>query len=172
MLTKPPAHWTAFVDRIDGVTGGGLFNSDQTLVYLHEHVNPVGSRRLVAVELDVDTDRGTSRSLTATSFMPLDANEPARKDDGIYAVLRTEDGSDSHRNPAEPPMTILSGQTDATDRSHFTIPYLVNGRPGVIDGWLRDDGLVLKPRSGEAAINDNQLVWTLSPTTAPATRPR
>lgn len=44
-----------------------------------------------------------------------------------------------------------SGQTDPADASHFTIAYTVDGQPGILDGWLRDDdSILLEPRDAAA----------------------
>jgi len=44
---------------------------------------------------------------------------------------------------------IFAGQADKGDRSHLTIAYDIDGRPGVIDGRLTDgDRLMLTPRAG------------------------
>jgi hypothetical protein len=42
---------------------------------------------------------------------------------------------------------IFAGQPDPTDESHFTIPYELNGKSNIIDGWLMsDDSVKLQPR--------------------------
>ena len=69
-------------------------------------------------------------------------------------------------------LRILSGQPDPADPSHFTIPYVLNGKPGVIDGYLRANGRVmLQPREGQFLrwSNANSYHWELSQT--PTTRP-
>lgn len=68
-------------------------------------------------------------------------------------------------------MTIFAGQTDTADASHFTIPYMIDGKPGMIDGWLRDDGLVLKARAGQFWAHGETRHWDLAPTSAPSTQP-
>ena len=64
-------------------------------------------------------------------------------------------------------LRVYAGQPDAADASHFTIAYEIDGRPGVIDGWLRDQGLELRPREG-ALVYDARYgeAWKL-PATAP-----
>ena len=50
-------------------------------------------------------------------------------------------------------MTLLAGQPDPADRSHFTIAYCVDDQPGALDGWLMDDGSIrMRARNGPAEI--------------------
>ena len=69
-------------------------------------------------------------------------------------------------------LRVLAGQPDPADATHFTIPYVLNGKPGVIDGRLRANGRVmLEPREGQFLnwSNANTYHWELAPT--PTTRP-
>jgi hypothetical protein len=68
-------------------------------------------------------------------------------------------------------LTLLTGQPDPADRSHFTIPYRVNGKSTVIDGWVTDRGLLLKPRGGQLATGAAGRAWQLDASTAPSTAP-
>lgn len=70
-------------------------------------------------------------------------------------------------------LRVFAGQPDPTDASHFTIPYRVDGRDGVIDGWLKDDGLHLRPREGQWSYSDSGDGWRLptGPPTEPFTGP-
>jgi hypothetical protein len=45
--------------------------------------------------------------------------------------------------PKGRPVTMAAGQVDPSDESHFTIEFEVMGTPGIIDGWLREDGTVV-----------------------------
>ena len=46
---------------------------------------------------------------------------------------------------------IFAGQIDAADPTHFTIPYQIGDRPGIMDARLQDDDtLVITVRSGPA----------------------
>jgi hypothetical protein len=52
-------------------------------------------------------------------------------------------------------LRVFAGQADPADPSHFTIPYDLDDQPGVIDGWLRDDEVVLlQPRTGRVVDQD------------------
>lgn len=69
---------------------------------------------------------------------------------------------------------IFVGQPDPNDRSHFTITYELDGRPGVIDGWLRNDlTVVLAPQEGRVVRQDEAgLDQEWNPNAdPPATRP-
>jgi hypothetical protein len=68
-------------------------------------------------------------------------------------------------------LRFYAGQPDADDASPFTIAYELDGRVGVIDGWLRDQGLQLRPREG-ALTYDARIgqVWKL-PAVETATPP-
>jgi hypothetical protein len=68
-------------------------------------------------------------------------------------------------------LRILAGQPDPNDPTHFTIPYVLDGKPGVIDGFLRANGRVmLEPREGQFLrwANANAYHWELAET--PTTR--
>jgi hypothetical protein len=65
-------------------------------------------------------------------------------------------------------LRVFAGQPDPNDPSRFTIPYKLAGRDGVIDGFLKDDGLHLRPREGEWTFDAGE-VWKLPP--GPVTRP-
>ena len=68
-------------------------------------------------------------------------------------------------------LRFFAGQIDPGDESHFTIRYQADGRDGVIDGWLKDDGLRLRPREAQWSFESGQ-AWRLlhGPATKPATR--
>ena len=49
--------------------------------------------------------------------------------------------------PTAQKLRIYAGQPDLNDESHFTIPYEIDGKTDVIDGWLMpDDSVKLEPR--------------------------
>ena len=56
-------------------------------------------------------------------------------------------------SPQEGIVRILAGQVDPSDPSHFTFAYTVNGKPGIYDGWLKDDErVILEPRPMPATL--------------------
>jgi hypothetical protein len=67
-------------------------------------------------------------------------------------------------------LTMFTAQADPKDASHFTLPYRVNGRAGVIDGWLQAQGPLLQPQEGQAVnFGGNERAWHLP--VPPATQP-
>ena len=53
------------------------------------------------------------------------------------------------------PINLYAGQPDPNDKSHFTLAYTLNGKPGTIDGWLNDDDTVkLEVRAGSRLMID------------------
>src|SRR5688572_1391261 len=69
-------------------------------------------------------------------------------------------------------LRVLAGQPDASDPTHFSIPYILDGKPGVIDGFLRANGRVmLQPRDGQFTKweDANTYRWELA--APPTTRP-
>jgi hypothetical protein len=184
--------------RIQGRLGAlAPEHDDDSLVFLHELKTPSGKPRLVWLSVDADQflDEGTgderagvphfirtSRSLSAAVLDPDDLHsatfttiyflEPSdarsrviffRPDDGVLRV-----------KPWEPRglWRILAGQVDPADPTHVTIPYDVDGKPGVIDARLGDgDRLMFTPRTGRLGqwTDSNSYTWDLSapPTTEP-----
>ena len=71
-------------------------------------------------------------------------------------------------------LRFFAGQPDPNDASHFTIAYQADGRDGVIDGWLKDNGLVLRPREAQWSFDNSGQAWRLlhGPATKPGTTPK
>ena len=109
---------------------------DQATLFLHERKNRRGETRLVAIE----TAPLTSDNLPfvrlniivvqpGTSFSaPQDTSDTVQGLDALQL-----DSSATH-------LRWFAGQPDPEDASHFTIRYELDGRPGLVDGWLRDEG--------------------------------
>jgi hypothetical protein len=68
-------------------------------------------------------------------------------------------------------LRVLGGQPDPADASHWTIPYELDGKPGVIDGWLKDDAIVLRPRDGRMLPSAGTPQWELRPSAQPTQAP-
>ena len=58
-------------------------------------------------------------------------------------------------------LEFQGGTSDPDDPTHFTIPFTIDGRPGVIDGKLSDDAFTLTPRAGHALPTTEQPRWYL-----------
>ena len=69
---------------------------------------------------------------------------------GVYDWTLTPEDTESISQS----ISIGAGETDANDESHFTIPYTLNGKDGIIDGWLinNGEGIRLVLRSGAASL--------------------
>ena len=65
-------------------------------------------------------------------------------------------------------LRFYAGQPDPNDASHFTLPYRLDGREGVIDGWIKDTGIALRPRDGEWTFDGGEVLRLNAP---PETRP-
>ena len=172
---------------------------DDTLVFLHALNTPAGKPRLVWVSVDVEqtlvepSSNGvegaegsktpsvleTTRRLNAHVFDPDDLYKTtlttiafAEPPDGRSRVqFYAGDDGLLKAKPWDPRglWRIFAGQPDPADPTHFTIPYDIDGKPGVIDGRLTDgDRLMLTPRAGrlERWWSGDAYSWNL---TAPST---
>jgi hypothetical protein len=134
------------------------------------------------------------RRLQAATFSVAGAEgaDPVQKDERTVQLLLPDskdhvvaklDHSRETGAPGEPPavatldygnrLRFFAGQADPADASHFTIPYQLDGRDGTIDGWLKDEGVLLQPRSGTMSVGDLEPAWELEvpPTTVPTKPP-
>jgi hypothetical protein len=72
-------------------------------------------------------------------------------------------------------LRVFAGQADAKDPSHLTMDYVLDGRAGTIDGWLRAAGFEMRPRDGkpvyDAARGEAWEVPAAAPTTNSTTAP-
>jgi hypothetical protein len=188
-----PAEWAAF-GKPGIVTHGFDVSSSGagSIVFLHERRTPRGEKRLVVVLLETfqrfdkgsdgtDTVRPFRRLLTR-AYSPFAAGAPAMRmadvtidlrlaPPDLTSVTRLTDGS--HTAKRGPALTIYAGHADGADPTHFTIPYEIDGARGVIDGWVRNYELVMKPR-GIPKFDSSQQVWELDvspPATAQTTAP-
>lgn len=69
-------------------------------------------------------------------------------------------------------LRFFPGQPDAADRSRFSIAYQLDGKDGVIDGWLKDEGVILRPRNGRPAYEGTEDAWDLAAADPPSTAPQ
>ena len=81
-----------------------------------------------------------------TGRLPSEAPDAAEDDDADASATM----------PAVPvdygsKLRLFAGQPDAQDESRFTIDYELDGRRGTIDGRLRNDRILLRPREGRRA---------------------
>lgn len=71
-------------------------------------------------------------------------------------------------------LRFFGGRADPDDATHFTLHYQLDGRDGVIDGWMKDDGIQMQPREGYWTVDAAGQGWRLPggaatrPTTTPS----
>lgn len=111
-------------------------------LYLGECKTPAGTSRLVAVDL-VNLGTPAARGLAARTLAPgTTLSFPRRTALHVHALpLSAATGE----------LRVLSGESDRNDPTHFTIAYTIDGRAGVIDGWVNRDESVLLEARGEPA---------------------
>jgi len=107
---------------------------EHVVVFAHHRRSPGGRERLVVVV-------GTCYIVHYEQGVTLrgQAYSPAGWIPGLRAQ-RTERLRDEQtvRAGLRQVLRVFAGQADPADESHFTIRYQMDGREGVVDGWLRD----------------------------------
>lgn len=195
----PPAVYTGGPPKWRDYVAVSSNRSDPP-VFIGERTSPRGNRRLVIVRYHLrqlmNISGGSSgtdarAAVQSVRWLRATARDTASKD--VLRVRAASEDTDlslvlpevrATRDPAQSgpwhfrpdvTFTLLAGQADPADPSHFTIPYRLDGQPGVIDGWLRDNGLQLRPRVGRPRTVNGQPGWdllagqaTTSVTTSPA----
>jgi hypothetical protein len=149
---------------------------DRGILFVHGLTSPAGNKRIVFLELKVDSTGGSpqrtkgqqyeirlERQLYYRIFTPADASanrDPAVARDGPSLQVRTTGGDvfpvrwvdgvlRTDREPGKS-LRFYGGQPDPKDPSHFTVDYEFDGQRGTIDGWLTDDDFLrIRPRGGE-----------------------
>jgi hypothetical protein len=179
-----PPCWTGFAK---GGGGSGRLPCDPGLpvVYLGERRTPKGEPRLVVVQFEArpevnfqspDQTRATTRcdrELHVSIFAPS-TNLVGRL--SMYLVLpeqtvRLNEAGSAYQVDPPAALTLLAGQADANDPSHFVLPYRVNGQAGIIDGWLTEEGPLLKPQAGSVTTRGGLRAWKLPVPSAASTQP-
>jgi hypothetical protein len=142
------------------------------------------NRRLVAEAWDYPAPPASAQQVSEWSvLLPLPDRErmiaevPVReRSPDASAELIDVSGSSKNDPPVQidygNKLRVMAGQADPSDPSHFTIAYQLDGRGGTIDGWMKDAGVVLRPREGAAVADDQRVssnlneVWDLTATPA------
>jgi hypothetical protein len=147
-------------------------------VFVHERKTPAGRSRLVWVRVSagrlLSNEPGRESVILSASrnFITLVAEPVGATSEGgelwshllgieqpasrtLRISTRVDASSPSGEEPPVPPasprevLRILAGRPDPQDPTHFTIDYVLDGQPGVIDGWLQNDDRVrFEPRAG------------------------
>jgi hypothetical protein len=148
MFLVPPA-WSKFY----GLLSPPGFQSRGT-VFLHERRTPAGRRLLVAIDylgddflhaenhwIDVSEFQVRAFELGGPFSLPVEVQS-----DQVTRELYTPDGR-------RETLRLYAGQPDPNDPTHFTITWELTDDPparGVLDGWVREDGVDLEPREAPA----------------------
>ncbi|HZL34276.1 MAG TPA: hypothetical protein VFC78_03135 [Tepidisphaeraceae bacterium] len=116
-----------------------LLNGRGAVLFMHERQTPSGARYLLIVRsgfaYGADPRFIIAYDLQAKIVSPATWNTLPSDDLGIRNLsVRV----DTHAAP--PDIKIFAGQADPADASHFTIRYVMDGKPHVVDGFLRDQG--------------------------------
>jgi hypothetical protein len=125
--TQPAAAspWTKF---------NGLLSGTYTAfpeLYLHQRLTPAGERFLLCLRV-INTDE---------EGLLLEQN--VARPGGWLRNPKMIHMSMNHLSlPSASSRVIYAGQSDPNNASHFTISYSADARPGLIDGWLENDGTI------------------------------
>jgi hypothetical protein len=134
-----PDAWANFADLSPSrpLLGDVIYAS----VFLHSRTSAGGHTRLVHVAI--------SRPLYFTMgslgrvYLECHSVQPA----SLLGPPRLIHRSGYWFNRYNDQIQILAGQPNPDDLAHFTIAYEIDGKPGIIDGWLMEDDTVkLEPR--------------------------
>ena len=144
-LCLVPQAWSKFY----GLLSPPGFQSRGT-VFLHERRTPGGRRLLVAIDYLGDDFLHADNYWVDVSEFQVRAFEPG----GPFSLpveVQSEQVTQELYAPDDRRGTLrlYAGQPDPGDPTHFTIRWELAGRPsagGVLDGWVREDGIDLERR--------------------------
>ena len=115
------------------------FVTDLPILFLHGRRSPDGITHLLCVIV-----RGVDRSGNVLLIAYSAEAVTFRTRRFVPSMLPRHRGGHFNfgkRGP-NPYFTFMTGQPDPADPSHFTIGYKFAGQPGIIEGWVRNDGWV------------------------------
>lgn len=170
---REPAFWTALRELSATFTVGYETTKPYPMLFLHERTTPSGQRRVVVMQWVAEQSWGgaeISRLLAGRVHAPAGRGVAATLIDHVQVRVRLPapdairgrmTGKGAHVLQRPEPLTLFAGEPDPNDGSHFTIPYTIGETTGVIDGWVTDDQLILKPRLGERTSVQGQQTWVL-----------
>jgi hypothetical protein len=126
-----PTEWTRFYNLVS--PPGFISNGT---AFLHERRRPDGDAVIVAV----DVVRGVA---PPTLEFRVRVFKPG---DFIRSPLQVQDDVKYISVPPPSEYRVYAGAPDPADPSHFDFRYDFAGHTSRIDGWVRDDGVVLQER--------------------------
>ncbi len=111
----------------------------ENVVFLHERITPSGKSCLVHVVcgLSLSTLPASPGTREFHLFAHLYRASPGRGFWHDRTVGFLGDGTSIALNPDER-LRLYAGQPDASDPAHFTIRYMLGGKPGLIDARMLD----------------------------------
>jgi hypothetical protein len=146
---RAPAAW--FDLRMQSPSGWQIA-PDDPILFLHARKTSTGTERVVLIHAKPKwPDQRTTVELWAMTLIvsPETGNLPTVVLDQYSHSILVDDNHDDGAG-----LRVFAGQADRSDASRFTIGYEVDGRTGVIEGWLRDgQDVVLRIRGADPAIN-------------------
>lgn len=174
-------------------SGGRLFQEmrDGNAVFLHQMTTPAGIKRLVWISIEPTgnlmrqsgpEDEAASPEYSFTlgrrfkvTVMDENADFPvvttaifhSSTTDQTRLISKSESKGELKNLSGH--WRVCAGQADPANPSHLTFAYDIDGRPGTIDGWLKDgDRLMLEPRAGRLVRwnSGEEYVWDVSPPAA------
>ena len=108
------------------------------LVFAHERRTRGGSSRIVIVQAVRFSITNGDPFFTYRVLGPAIPGDPKGVLSGDDLDVRTADGT-AISPVANHPMAIYYGQADAADESHFWFEYEIDGKRGIVDGYLVDN---------------------------------
>jgi hypothetical protein len=151
-----------------------------------------GAGRVVSMKLDTRRQLAVEARL-ATSLGPPPSGAMPFQQRAVELILPDSESREIVRFDGDIPvgqspninygnaLRFFAGQVDPDDAGHFTLGYQVDGRDGVIDVRVKDDGIDIRPREGAWAVESTRQGWRLpagplkgptsTPSSAPSTRP-
>lgn len=144
-----PQAWSKFY----GLLSPPGFQSRGT-VFLHERRTPGGRRMLVAIDYLGDKLYDGGNYWMDVSEFQVRAFEPG----GPFSLpVEVQNAQVPHElynvNGRPGTLRLYAGQADPNDPTHFTITWELTDNPpthGVLDGWVREDGVDLERREAPA----------------------
>ena len=143
ILPAPPGH--PLLQKLPTIPLSTLF--------LHRMKSRAGADYLVEVIL-IGTPRGHESLdfLAAETYHPGTLFKGMSRTYGCSGALLRQSKHQSVREAKT--ITIYAGQLDPADSSHFTVRYTMDGGPGTVEGFLRDDGsLEISVRDGPMLLD-------------------
>ena len=135
---RPAAAWQNFY-RLYSPPG----RRDAPVLFLHERRNRAGEARLVVVERGwPERTMGDASGQGAYFSMSCLVIRPGTAFAAPLELFDSAEYVDTKARPKTLALRWYAGQCDPSDDSHFTIAFQLDGKPGILDGWLLDNDTI------------------------------